>query len=170
MKSFTLSLLIYLVTCEDFGYVSLNSTKKCLKHHHVPLSWMDANNTCVSEGGNLFSITSLDMMEEVLNITFDKGIVIIQNIDTCYVQEMHKIFNLCYLSRYFNNQLLFERLKHVNILNSQFTKFFLNTGGWVYFSYKLLILPLFQLRMTLLFFLIQVSIKKKAMNITIFSV
>eukprot|EP00105_Crassostrea_gigas_P042620 XP_019926768.1 PREDICTED: C-type lectin domain family 17, member A [Crassostrea gigas] len=60
------------VTCEDFGYVSLNSTKKCLKHHHVPLSWMDANNTCVSEGGNLFSITSLDMMEEVLNITFDK--------------------------------------------------------------------------------------------------
>lgn len=76
MKTFILSLLIYLVTCEDFGYVSLNSTKKCLKHHHVPLSWMDANNTCVSEGGNLFSITSLEMMEEVLNITFDKGIVI----------------------------------------------------------------------------------------------
>lgn len=47
MKTFILSLLIYLVTCEDFGYVSLKSTKKCLKHHHVPLSWMDANNTCV---------------------------------------------------------------------------------------------------------------------------
>lgn len=60
------------VTCEDLGYVSLNSTKKCLKHHHVPLSWMDANNTCVSEGGHLFSITSLDMMEEVFNMTFDK--------------------------------------------------------------------------------------------------
>lgn len=77
MKTFILSLLIYLVTCEDFGYVSLNSTKKCLKHHQVPLSWMDANNTCVSEGGNLFSITSLDMREEVFNLTFDKGTVII---------------------------------------------------------------------------------------------
>uniref|UniRef100_K1P7E8 Uncharacterized protein n=1 Tax=Magallana gigas TaxID=29159 RepID=K1P7E8_MAGGI len=82
------------VTCEDFGYVSLNSTKKCLKHHHVPLSWMDANNTCVSEGGNLFSITSLDMMEEVLNITFDKVVLMMFNY---FIVVM--IFSSLYMSR-----------------------------------------------------------------------
>lgn len=106
MNTFILFLFIYLVTCEDLGYVSLNSTKKCLKHHHVPLSWMDANNTCVSEGGHLFSITSLDMMEEVFNMTFDKGIVIVLNINTCYLYVMHVILML--LER--NYQLFFEQL------------------------------------------------------------
>lgn len=33
---------------------------------------MDANDTCVSEGGNLFSITSVDMMVEIFNVTYDK--------------------------------------------------------------------------------------------------
>lgn len=106
MNTFILFSFIYLVTCEDLGYVSLNSTKKCLKHHHVPLSWMDANNTCVSDGGHLFSITSLDMMEEVFNMTFDKGIVIVLNINTCYLYVMHVILML--LER--NYQLFFEQL------------------------------------------------------------
>lgn len=77
MKIFILFLLIYLVICEDFGYVSLNFIKKCLKYYYVFFFWMDVNNICVLEGGNFFSIILLDMREEVFNLIFDKGIVII---------------------------------------------------------------------------------------------
>lgn len=51
------------------GYVTLKSANKCLKRHHTSLSWINANETCVTEGGNLISITTPDMLEEVYNLT-----------------------------------------------------------------------------------------------------
>ncbi|XP_056000540.1 uncharacterized protein LOC125656250 [Ostrea edulis] len=53
------------VSCEELGYISLSSTKKCLKLYATPtLSRIDANSTCASAGGNLFSITSASMFSE----------------------------------------------------------------------------------------------------------
>ncbi|XP_048742821.1 macrophage mannose receptor 1-like [Ostrea edulis] len=56
------------VSCEELGYISLTSTKKCLKLYATPtLSWIDANSTCASAGGKLFSISSASMFSDVLN-------------------------------------------------------------------------------------------------------
>ena len=57
------------VTCEDIGYASLKSTDKCLKWYNSSLTWIDANTTCHLNGGNLFRITTYDMLQEVHNIT-----------------------------------------------------------------------------------------------------
>ncbi|XP_062580388.1 low affinity immunoglobulin epsilon Fc receptor-like [Saccostrea cucullata] len=59
-------------TCEDFGYISLQSTRKCLKLYDTQMTWLKANNTCASAGGKLFGITSSVMFDEVLNATSRK--------------------------------------------------------------------------------------------------
>jgi hypothetical protein len=62
------------VSCEDRGYLSLLSTKKCLKLYTAPmLSWLDANATCSSAGGNLFRITSAAMLADVRSTIAQKG-------------------------------------------------------------------------------------------------
>ena len=57
------------VTCEDIGYVSLKSSNKCMKWYNSSLTWIDANTTCHLNGGNLFRISTHDMLQEVHNIT-----------------------------------------------------------------------------------------------------
>ncbi|XP_062580389.1 C-type lectin domain family 3 member A-like [Saccostrea cucullata] len=59
-------------SCEDFGYISLQTTSKCLKLYHTEMSWMTANSTCASAGGKLFGITTADMFDDVLNVTSRK--------------------------------------------------------------------------------------------------
>ena len=62
-------------TCEDIGYISLDSTDTCIKLSmaNSQLSWVDANTTCHSDGGNLLRITTSKMLHEVLNITSGIG-------------------------------------------------------------------------------------------------
>jgi hypothetical protein len=68
------------VSCEEHGYVSVQSTKKCLKIYASPTrTWMDANSTCGSAGGKLFSITSATMFNDVLNAIAQEG-----NSEACF--------------------------------------------------------------------------------------
>ena len=60
-------------TCEDIGYISLDSTDTCIKLSNTQLFWVDANTTCHSDGGNLLRITTSKILNEVLNITSGKG-------------------------------------------------------------------------------------------------
>lgn len=60
-------------TCEDIGYISLDSTDTCIKLSNTQLSWVDANTTCHSDGGNLLRITTSKMLHEVINITSGIG-------------------------------------------------------------------------------------------------
>ncbi|XP_065937688.1 uncharacterized protein [Magallana gigas] len=56
-------------TCEDIGYISVKTKHTCLKKFHTPQFWVDANNTCVNDGGHLFTIKTLDVLNEVLSLT-----------------------------------------------------------------------------------------------------
>lgn len=80
-------------TCEDIGYVTLKSANKCLKSHHTPLSWINANETCVMEGGSLISITTTNMLEEVYNLTTATGkyLLIYAKMNIIYI-NLCKIF------------------------------------------------------------------------------
>ena len=72
-------------TCEDIGYISLDSTDTCIKLSmaNSQLSWVDANTTCHSDGGNLLRITTSKMLHEVLNIT--SGIGKLYNFEIGYI-------------------------------------------------------------------------------------
>ncbi|XP_048738536.2 galactose-specific lectin nattectin-like isoform X2 [Ostrea edulis] len=54
------------MSCEDYGYVTLQSTRKCVKLHYTETSWMEANKTCASTGGNILRITTAEMLNDVV--------------------------------------------------------------------------------------------------------
>lgn len=64
-----LKFTVFLDTCEDIGYISVKTKHTCLKKFHTPQFWVDANNTCVYDGGHLFTIKTLDVLNEVLSLT-----------------------------------------------------------------------------------------------------
>ncbi|XP_052680349.1 uncharacterized protein LOC128161162 isoform X1 [Crassostrea angulata] len=91
----TLSVYTKRATCEDIGYVTLKSANKCLKSHHTPLSWINANETCVMEGGSLISITTTNMLEEVYNLTTatDPSLTLVHIDGNDFNQEGNWVYN-----------------------------------------------------------------------------
>jgi hypothetical protein len=65
-----------LVVCEDYGYISLESSRKCLKLHHTEMTWLEANGKCASAGENILSITTKEMLDDVVWKVYQAGILI----------------------------------------------------------------------------------------------
>lgn len=101
-----------------------------MKKFHTPQFWVHANNTCVNDGGHLFTIKTLDVLNEVLSLTsaigkymhlfvYSTGPVFLtyNNLKRSFVSIKHKLVSqLINKTCHFQNYSFYLHLLRIMIL------------------------------------------------------